>query len=273
MQEELKNIIRHRGLLLSLAVKDIKVQYRRPLFGFLWSFFLPLFTVLIFQVVFSFILRVPVDRYPFFIYLMTALFPWRFFQASISRATSSIVDNRHLLDEASFPRKLIPLSVVLAELINFIPSLAVIIIFLFCLKIIPPLYIIFLPLFIFIHVFFTAGISLIVSSLEVKTRDMRYIVELALTALFYLSPVFYPLSMVTDHFKEPFLSIYLANPLVGFLNLYRAALLPGFIETLPDKVTLWNTFIGPLAWTIFFVALGFFMFSKREKTFSDYLFM
>ncbi|MBU1134865.1 MAG: ABC transporter permease [Candidatus Omnitrophica bacterium] len=271
MWNKVKELIARRELIIRLALKDLRVQYRRPLLGFLWAFFMPLATIIIFQIVFSKILRVPVGEYPFFIYLMTAIFPWRFFQAGISRSTTSILDSRNLIREASFPRELIPISIIVAELINFIPSLFIMLIFLVCFKINFSFLIFYLPLVIFLHTFLILGISLIVASLQVKFRDIRYVVEIVLLGLFYLTPVFYPISLVAQSFNQLFLKIYLANPLVGILNLYRIILLKGFSDTLPSQVNIFNSLVVPIIWSFCLFFLGFYIFKKREKHFSDYL--
>ena len=246
MITNLGTLLRYRSLIINLALKDLRVKYRSPFLGFLWAFLTPLCTVIIFHIVFSLILRVPAQDYPFFIYLMTAIFSWRFFQVSITRAMMSIVDNKSLVKEVAFPRELLPLSVIVAELFNYIPSLAIILIFLPCFGIPFSILIVFLPLVVFLHFLFALGIALLVSALQVKYRDTQYIIEIVLTGLFYLTPVFYWLNSVTQFFSKPFLMLYLFNPLVGMLNLYRIVLLKGFITTLAPEVTISNLIVSPL---------------------------
>jgi len=271
MYKKVISIFSHKELAIKLALKDLRVRYRRPLLGVLWSFLTPLCLVIIFQIVFSKILRVPVQKYPFFIYLMTAVFPWRFFQVSISRAVTSILDNKSLVKDAYFPRELLPISVVLAELINFLPFLFVMFIFLFLSKIGFSLALLYLPLIILLHTILIIGFSLLVSSLHVKWRDTGFIVEISLTALFYLTPIFYPLNLVAQNFSKIFLNIYLLNPFVGIVNLYRISFLKGFTSTLPLEVGILNTLISPIMWAIVFLFIGFYIFSKNEDRFYDYL--
>ena len=127
MFEILKEIWSRRDLIRELVVKDLKLRYSRPLLGAMWAFLLPFLTVLIFYVVFCRVLRVRVEEAPFILYLMSAVFPWRFFQDSLSCSTTSLMDNKNLLRETRFPHYLIPLSVVLANAVNFLPSLMILI--------------------------------------------------------------------------------------------------------------------------------------------------
>lgn len=267
----MRALIQNRELLIRLALKDLKVRYRRPFLGILWSFLIPLCTIIIFQIVFSAIMRVPIGKYPFFIYLATAIFPWRFFQASITKANTCILDNRSLIKDASFPRLLLPISVVVSELINFLPSLCIMVVFLLFFNANFSFLLLCLPAVVLLHAIFIIGVSLITSSLHVRYRDVKYIVEILLVMLFYLTPVFYSLDMVVRFFKGFLLDMYLSNPLVGILNLYRISLLHGFIDTLPEEISVFNTLGLPLFFSFFVFFVGIYIFKKHEASFNDYL--
>jgi len=265
------DVIKHRDLLVKLILKNLRVRYRYLFLGFLWAFLVPLFMVIIFKLVFSVILRVEVKDYPFFIYLMTAIFPWRYFQESISQATTSILDNKNLLKELAFPYELIPISVVFANLINFIPALGIMLIFLYLFRVDISPFLFFLPAVVLLHTLFITGISLIASCVYVRFRDIKHIVEILLMGLFYLTPVFYPLRLVANYFPNLFFNIYLFNPFVGILNLYRYSLLSSFANTLPRQVNLLNTLWLPLGICILVFLGGFYIFGKNKAHFNDYL--
>jgi lipopolysaccharide transport system permease protein len=261
-------LIQYRHLVLDLAIKDIKVRYRSPVLGFLWALLVPLVTVFIFRFIFSTIMRVQVEKYPFFIYLMTAVFPWAYFAASVGGATESILINRDLIKKTYFPRQIIPVSVVLANLINFLPALLAMILILALFRMQFTILILMLPLVIFLQTLLAIGLALIFSSLQVILRDTKYIVELLLLIWMYLSPVFYPLSMVAN-FSPGLLKLYLFNPFVGLFCFYRLALLKGFAQTLPVGINIfWLSF-----WTVILCVgvflLGFVVFRKHESRFSD----
>jgi len=262
---------RYNSLVIDLALKDLRIKYRTPFLGFLWAFLIPFSQALILYLVFSFILVVPNQKFPFFIYLVTGVFPWRFFQIGITRMMLSIVENKSLVKDVSFPRYFLPLSVILAELVNYISSLVVILILIFCFRIYFSTFILFLPLVVLLHFLFIVGIGLLLSVFHVKYRDTQNLIEIILNILFYLTPVFYYLDSVVVFLKGPLSAIYFFNPFVSFLNLYRIVFLKGFILNLPSEVTFFNLVILPVLATIIFLFVGFWYFRKNEKRLVDFL--
>ncbi len=236
--------------------------------GFLWSILTPLVTVFIFKFVFSTILRASIEHYPFFIYLMTAVFPWTYFSASVGGATESIFSNQDLIKKAYFPRQIIPVSVVLANLINFLPALVVMFLILALFRMQFTFFILLMPFIVLLQTIFTVGLVLIVSSLQVIVRDVKYVVELSLMAWFYLSPGLYTLTTIAN-FSEKFLEFYVLNPFVGLFILYRIALLKGYAETLPESINILSLTILTVIVCSAVFFLGFFVFKKYEPQFAD----
>lgn len=271
MKNELVEIFKHRELIIRLSFRELKLKYRKPFLGFLWAFLIPLFTVFIFQIVFSIILKISIREYPYFIYLMTAIFPWRYFQFSISRATTSILDSQNLINKVNFPKILIPISIIMAELINFIPTLLIMFVIILSSQPGFSLSIFYLPLVVLLHTLFMIGFSLIVSTLQVKYRDIKYIVETLLLGLFYLTPVFYSIEMVSKIFNDFLFRVYLFNPLVEIVNLYRISFLDNFYKSLPGNVSYFYILGVPIIWTILLLSIGLWVFKKNEKLFVDYL--
>ncbi|MCX5694702.1 MAG: ABC transporter permease [Candidatus Omnitrophica bacterium] len=261
-------LIQYRHLILDLAIKDIKVRYRSPVLGFFWAILMPLVTVFIFKFIFSTLMQVQVENYPFFIYLMTAVFPWAYFSTSVATATESIFANRDLIKKTYFPRQIIPVSVVLANLINFLPALLAMILILPFFGMPFTALILLLPPIILLQTILAVGLALIFSSLQVVLRDVKYIVELLLLIWMYLSPVFYPLAMVAN-FSPVFFKVYLLNPFVGLFCLYRLALLKGFAHTLPAGVNIYILSLWTAVVCICVFFLGFLVFKKYEAIFSD----
>lgn len=265
---QIKALIRYRHLLWALAIKDIEVRYRSPALGFLWAIITPLITVFIFKLVFSTILKIEVENYPFFIYLMTAVFPWAYFSSSVNAATESIIGNRELIKKTYFPRQIIPISVVLANLINFIPAVIVMLLIIAFFRMQFTILIFLLPIIILLQTIFTIGLALILSSLQVILRDIKYIVEIFIMAWFYLSPGFYSLTLIAN-ISESFLKFYILNPFVGLFTLYRIALLNGYERTLPSTVNIFGLTVWTSIVCITVFLLGFFVFKKYELNFSD----
>lgn len=266
---QIKDLIRYRHLLWDLAIKDIKVRYRSPMLGFLWAILIPLCMVFIFKFVFSNIIRVGlVEDTPFFIYLMTAVFPWSYFSSSVNAATECMFSNRELIKKTYFPRQIIPVSIVLANLINFIPVLGVMLLILAFFRMQFTILILLLPAIILLQTIFTIGIVLIVSSLQVVLRDVKYIMELLLLVWLYLSPAFYSLAMVAG-LSETVFKLYTLNPFVGLFCLYRIALLQGFARTLPSGLNIYILSAGTAIACIGVFLSGFLVFNKYKPRFSD----
>lgn len=247
---------RYRELIYNLAVKDLKVRYKTPVLGFLWILLNPLLQMMVLSILFTFVVRIQVANYPVFI--LTALIPWAFFSHSLSTSTSSIVENAPLIKKVWFPREVIPVSVNLANLVNFLLSLAVLFAFLAFWGIKPTLVILLLPLVIACQLIFNIGMSLLTAALHTYYRDVRYLVDAMLMVWFYLTPIFYPITMV----PERFLPIYMLNPMAGIVTLYRDVLLYG---RLPDSSILLSTIVMALM-ALFF---GILMFRKYEPSFAD----
>ena len=268
MIQTLKELVQYRGLLWDLAIKDMKVRYRNPYLGFVWALLVPLLTVFIFKFVFSTILRGGVGQYPFFIYLMTAIFPWVFFSSAVDSASESIVNNQELIKKTYFPRQIVPMAAVLASLLNFIPAFLVMHFLMLCFGIKPSILILIAPVAILLQTILAAGLALLFSSVYVVLRDVKYIIQIMLMAWFYLSPGIYSLSTI-EHLSERLLVLYTLNPFTGLFSLYRTALLPGFASTLPAQVNV----VWLYAWTAFVCVavffIGIFVFKWLEPHFSD----
>jgi ABC-type polysaccharide/polyol phosphate export permease len=224
-----------------------------------------------FKLVFSVFLRISVPPYPFFIYLMTAVFPWQFLGSAVSRSVTSIYENRQLIKESTFPCELIPVAVVCAALINFVPSIAIIYLSLLYFKVAVSAFFFLLPLVIVMHTFFIIGVALIVSSIHVRFRDAQYLTELMIFTFYYLVPVFYPLRLVEQYLSAILFKLYLLNPLIGTLNLYRFCFLQGFLDTLPASVTLFELVVVPLVGTSVIFFSGVYIFRKLKPTFMDHI--
>jgi len=265
---QIKALIQYRHLLWNLAIKEIKVRYRSPALGFLWTILTPLIMVFIYKFIFSTILKTPEEKYPYFIYLMTAIFPWSYFSSTINEAVGCINSNRELIKKTHFPRQIIPVSVILANLLIFIPALIVMLLILAFFRIQFTVFILLLPIALVIQTILTIGLALIVSSFQVILRDTKYIVELLLMALLFLSPGFYSLTTVAD-FSKIFFKFYLLNPFVGLFTLYRIAFLKGYAETLPLGVNIFALSIWTAIVSIAIFFLGFFVFKRHEAYFSD----
>ena len=265
-----KEILEKRNLISELVARELKVRYRRPALGFAWAFLSPLLTVAIFYVVFGIFLKVPSPETPFILYLMTAIFPWCFFQESVTRSATSLVENRNLIKESPFPHYFIPLSIVISNLITFCPPLIIIIIVSGIMLKSLSIYLLLLPVLLVLHLIFTTGVSIILSIIYIKWRDTKYILDALLLFLLYMTPVFYPLSLVKKGFPPFLYKLYIYNPLVGFVNCYRIIFLKGFYGTI-SYVDIPSLLICPALSAIIVLCIASFYYKIKKNKINDYL--
>lgn len=266
----IQDLFARRNLIQELVIKDLKVRYCRPLLGFLWAFLSPFLTVAVFYIVFSLILKVNITEAPFVFYLMSAIFPWRFFQDSLISSTTSLMDNKNLIRESNFPHYLIPFSIVFANIVNFLPSLVLLIATSLILKRIT-IFIILLPIVLAIHFILTLGLSIMLSIFYVKWRDIKYILDIALLMLFYLTPAFYSFYLVKASFAPLLFKAYIYNPFTIILNLYRVTLLKGFYDAIEREIGFAFLFLVPLIFAIAVLLLGLYFYRKYKNSINDYL--
>ncbi|MDD5557609.1 MAG: ABC transporter permease [bacterium] len=217
----------YRELLIHLALKNLKIQYKYAFLGFLWAFFVPLCMALVFWFIFSFLFRRPTPP----LSIVTALFVWQFINMSVMGATCSIIDNAGILKKVYFPREIVPISLVLSNLINFILSLIVIVLFVLFYNMAKgqyplfPLTVFLLPGIVLITFLFAVGLALLTSHLQVYFRDVRYVVEIVLMLTFYLSGVFYGIDDVAKAGVGWMTRLFMLNPVYDLFAMYRIVLL------------------------------------------------
>lgn len=267
----IKEIFLKRDLIRELVMKELRVRYSRPVLGFAWAFLCPLFLVGIFYVVFSVILQVRTQEGPFVLYLMSGVFSWRFFQDALMGSVTSLIDNKNLIRESNFAHYLLPLSIVLANGINFLPSLLLLIISASLILKGLPLFIVWLPVVLTIHLMVTIGLSIFFSLLYVKWRDTKYLLEVLLSVLFYLTPVFYSVYLVRNVFSSLFFYVYVSNPLVGILNLYRVSILKGFYPAIQGDVPMVSLVGIPAVFAIIILSSALLAYRKFKNYINDYI--
>jgi len=267
----IKEILARKNLIAELVLKDLKLRYGRPILGPFWAFLSPLAAVFIFYLVFSVFLKAKTEEAPYVLYLMTAVFPWRFFNDSLICSATCLVDNKNLIREANFPYYFLPLAIVSANLINFLPSLAVLILTAFFVLKGLPLLIILLPLLLITQLLLTVGLSIIFSLFYVKYRDLKYILEIALTVSFYLTPVFYSLYLVKNSLPPVLFKVYLYNPLTGILIFYRSVILKGFYLFIAKDLAWLSSIALVVCFSLAVLFLGFYCYRRFKNKVYDYL--
>lgn len=267
----IKELFEHKRLIYELAIRDLKVRYRRPFFGFFWMLIMPFCTAIIYKILLSDFMHASSSSYPFFIHLITALLPWAYFVNSVQGAAGSILGSKNIIKQISFPKYLLPLSTVLANLINFFPAILVLLGFLVAFHIRVSGLIVFLPIVILIQTGLAVGFALAVSSLQVIYRDVEYIIQILLMMLFFLTPGVYTLEELINKTNPLFVKIYMLNPLVGILNLYRIVFIGGYVNNMPKEINFFNAFVISILCSLVVLFVGYYVFHKCESRFSDHL--
>ena len=216
----------YRELTRNLVVRDLKVRYKSSVLGVAWSWLSPLLMMIVYTLFFTvFFMRRDIHHYP--VFLLCGTLPWSFFADSVVQATGSIVGNAHLIKKVYFPREVLPLSIVLSNLVNFLIALPVF----FLLALISGATlswpILLLPITILIQMAFTLGLGFFLATLNVFYRDTQHILNVIIQAWFFLTPVFYPIQTVPReanllgiHFNAQ-LWLRRLNPMASVIASYR----------------------------------------------------
>ena len=254
----LKELYNYREMIYNLVKKDLRGRYKGSVLGFLWTFINPLLQLAVYTLVFSTIMRVNVDK--FYMYLFIALIPWIFFTTSILGGTISIIQNKDLIKKIYFPRIIIPISTVLATIMNMIFSMAVVILALFISGIGISYYVLLLPVIMILEFFLVLGMVFLFSSLNVFFRDIEYILSIIMMIWFYMTPIVYTVEMIPEKYQ----TLFYLNPMTNIVIFYRDIL---FYKRMPSFGFIGGVFLYSLAMII----IGYFVFQKLQKNFVEEL--
>jgi lipopolysaccharide transport system permease protein len=225
----LRLLFDYRGLIYNLAIRDLRLKYKRSTIGVAWSLLNPLLMMLIYTIIFSVFLRTVVTPgRPYWALVLAGLLAWLFFSNSVGSAPVTFVHSGNLVARVSFPIESLPIASVLANFVNFLISLAILLVVLAAIRLPLGPSLVLLPVILLAQLAFTIGASLLVATLTVYLRDLEHLIGVGLTALFYLTPVLYPLDPASLPRGADRIIPYLKlNPLAWFLDSYHAVLFYG----------------------------------------------
>ena len=246
----------YKDFVKNLVSRDFKTRYKRSYLGILWSLLNPLLMIVVYTLAFDYIMKIRVKNFPMF--FMCGFLPWSYFSAGILTSFSSLSDSGYLIKAVYFPREIVPLSVVLSCLLHFLITFIFAFPFLWFYGYYPQWSYLALPVIILLHTVFIFGLSLFLSSIHVSFRDLRYILDVVLTAWFWLTPVVYPSSLIPDSY----LFLYKLNPMTLFVTAYRDVLLNG---TFPIP----KYWIAILIATFGSLALGYLPYLRIRKRLAE----
>jgi len=253
----LRDLWEYRELLYFLIWRDVKVRYKQTVLGAAWAILQPFLTMVVFSVFFGRLAKVPSDGIPYPVFAYTALLPWQLFAHALTESGNSLVANQQLLKKVYFPRLVIPISAVLAGLLDFSIAFVVLIGMMFYYRIVPTAVAFTLPLFLLLAIATALGVGLWLSALNVQYRDVRYTIPFLTQFWLFATPVAYSSSLVPEWIRP----LYGLNPMAGVVEGFRWALLgKGGVGPL--------MIVSALAVTLLLLG-GLVYFRRMEKTFAD----
>jgi ABC-type polysaccharide/polyol phosphate export permease len=254
-----REVFRNRELIWALALKELRVRYKRSALGFLWALLNPLLMMIILAIVFSTVMQIAVKQYA--VFLLSALLPWNFFAQGLSYSMESIVGNGDLLKKIYIGKSVFPVAAVLSNVINFLLSMIPLVLVLLVLRFPFHWTLVYLPVPFLALVMFTLGCGFFCAAAHVYFRDVTHIVQNLLNAWFYVSPVIYSLDFVPPRFHF----IFQLNPMLYILNGFRLAIYYGLLPRLGSVVMSLTCGVGALV-------VGYLLFRRHQDSFVFYVY-
>ena len=255
---DLADLWQYRELIYFLTWRDIKVRYKQTVLGGAWAILQPFLTMVVFSVFFGRLAGIPSDGLPYPIFAYCALLPWQLFAHALTESSNSLVANERLITKVYFPRLVVPISAVLAGLLDFLVAFVMLIGMMMYYHIRPTAAVWTVPLFLLLAVGAALGVGLWLSALNVQYRDVRYTIPFLTQFWLFLTPVAYPSTLVPVSWR----ALYGLNPMAGVVEGFRWALLgkaegPGALLAVSVAIT------------IVMLVGGLYYFRRMEKTFAD----
>lgn len=255
---DIHELKQYRDLLYFLVARDIKVKYKQTVLGGLWAVIQPFFMMVVFTLFFGKLARIPSDGIPYPIFNYTAMIAWTYFAQAVSQSGNSIVGSGSLITKVYFPRVIIPLTPVIAGLLDFSIAFIVLIGMMLYFNIHPTGMVLMLPVLILLMMLTASGAGMLLAALNAKYRDIRYTIPFLMQFWMFASPIVYPASLVPEKYRL----IYALNPMTGVIEGFRSALL-GTIPFPTGMVLL------SLVVSLALFLTGLIYFKQVERHFAD----
>jgi lipopolysaccharide transport system permease protein len=257
MLRNFRELYQYRALLLSLVQRELKARYRGSVLGFFWTFLNPTLHMLVYALLFSVYMRQSLKHYTFFMFV--GLLPWIWFSTSVGGGASAVSDRRDLMTKVRFPAQVLPATVVVTNLCNFLFSLPLMLGLGLFFGEWPTWHVIAFPFVVGIQLCFTLGLVYVISSLNVTFRDLQHIVSNLLTMWFFVTPVLYATTTIPEQYRTV---AVLANPMAILITSYQAIF---YEHRLPD----FGPLLALLAGALVLLWVASLVFENRREEFAE----
>lgn len=259
---DLRELWSYKELLYFFVWRDVKVRYKQTAFGAGWAVFQPLLLMLVFAIFLGRLVKVPSQGIPYPMFVYTALVLWTFLSLSLSMAADSLVKQSHLISKVYFPRLLLPLAAVGSYLVDFLVALVLLLGMMVFYDVYPTASVFWLPGFVLIGTVVVLGLGIWLAALNVRYRDVRYVVPFLLQVWFFASPIVYPSTLVSSAAGGTWKTLYDLNPMVGVMDGFRWTLLGT-----PPPSTAAIVAAAAISLVGFIAAVAYF--NRVEREFAD----
>jgi lipopolysaccharide transport system permease protein len=253
-----RELWRYRDLAYQIAARDVTVRYRQTALGAVWAVLQPIGFMVVFSIFFGKLAGVSSDGLPYALFSLAALVPWTFFSTVVTVGADSLVVNSPLVSKIYFPRIFIPGGVLAAGLVDLGISLTILFAIVLIYGIVPPVAVLVLPLLILILMATALGVSTALAAINVRYRDVRYVVPFAIQMMLFATPIAYPSSLI----DEPWRTISAINPMVGVVEGFRWAVL-GSVDAPTSLIAV------SAVSSLVLLAAALAYFDRVERSFAD----
>ncbi|MBI5822203.1 MAG: ABC transporter permease [Verrucomicrobia bacterium] len=258
LRQFLADLWDYRELFWTFVERDIKVRYKQTALGVIWVVLQPLLMTAVFTLIFGKLAGMPSEKLPYAVFALSGLLPWNFFSGALTRGGVILVNSAQLISKVYFPRLIMPVASVMGGLLDFLVVFVFLIGLMFFYGLVPTAAVIWLPFFLLVAIATALGVSFWLSALNVRYRDVNYLIPFMAQFWMFATPVVYPASMIPDRWRL----LYGLNPMVGVVEGFRWALFgtgegPG-----------WMMLVS-IVMVVILLITGILVFRKMERTFAD----
>lgn len=250
----IQNFLKFRPLLNELVARDVKIKYRRSVLGVLWTLLNPLCMMIILSVVFSNLFKFDIENFP--LYILSGQVIFNFFSGATTEAMSSIIGSAALIKKVYVPKYLFVISRVFSSFINLLASFTALLLVMIATRAELHYTVLLVPIPLILLVLFSLGVGLILAAVTVKFRDIMHLYTVFTTALLYLTPVIYPMSILPDWLYK----VVMLNPLTNMLIMFRDVMIN-------NNIFDWKSLVIAVVETVVSLFVGLYVFYRNQDNF------